>query len=383
MALLILTPLLGIGGTALVSFIKGFSFQAVILNTFVSASVCIIAEIPLAGAEPDKNGAPYLMVSYISGLLLAFLSSFVYECILPIAAPSAVIALILGEGAGVSALILFASISTVLLYESGLYFFYIFLTGFILIILFCSRKRYRVFPIILTYVSLGGILYISCLFMSRAELNPIMIISPFVGAFLNLLILMIVRPKVIENVLDRRELFIKSILDPEYDLLMKLKNTDRDEYDRAIHSAHLSDILAERLGANRRKTVSISYYSRIGVLRGDKENIDIKSLALIREREFPTFISEGIKEYYSINGKRQSKESSLVLIVNNLLSDIYSYFETHGGKSPDYQEIVINCMKRMIADNRIKLSDLSLYDLGVISEVLKDKVIYYECILRK
>ena len=80
---------------------------------------------------------------------------------------------------------------------------------------------------------------------------------------------------------------------------------------------------------------------------------------------------------------RLSKESGSVFIVSRLIRDIYRYFDENGGKSPDYNGMVISILKEMISDNRIKMSDLSLYDLGIISEVLKDQGFYHDFILKE
>ena len=45
--LLLIIPIIGIGGTAAVSIMRMFSLREILLNTAISAALCIVAEIPL------------------------------------------------------------------------------------------------------------------------------------------------------------------------------------------------------------------------------------------------------------------------------------------------------------------------------------------------
>ncbi len=381
--LLVLVPLLGIGGTAAVSLIRGFSLSVVILNVFVAAVICLICEVPVSGADIDSFEAPFLIVSYISGLIMSFASPFIFEFTLPFAAPAVIIGLILGRFAGLSALVVFTSISTILLYESGLYFFYIFVTGFILIILFCDRKKYKPISATVTFGSLSSVLYLSCIAISGVDISPGRIVFPLIGLFLNILIVLIVYPKIKENVVDRYENFLKSVLDPDHELIRRLKKTDSREYAISVHTSHLTDMLSEKISLNRDKTFGIAYYMRIGLLSSESGDIPGESLKLLQENDYPDFIMEGIREYYGIDGLRLSKESGCIYIVRDFVSELYSRFDADKERSPDYKKIVSDLIKRKLKDDRIKRSDLSLYDLAVIQEVLKDKVFYYDTILRK
>ena len=380
--LLIFVPVAGIGGTALISSIKGFSFQAVIINTFIAAAVCIISEIPLSKVTLNSYGSFYLVLSFCLGLSFVFISPFTFESILPLAAPAVLIGMMLGEAAGFSALVLFTSLSTLLLYESGLYFFYLFISGYALVAFFSRHPSRKALPAVITYLSLGAIIYYACIYISGAAITPGIVVFPAVGAFFNILIILIMKRKIIENVLEREEKFVLSLLDTEYELMQTLKKTERREYDLAVHTAHLCDILAERLSFDPRKTQGISFYSRIGILRG-KQDIGVKSLSILREHNFPDYVIDGVKELYGYGGLRLSKESGSVFIVHRLLKDIYAYFDENKGESPDYSGMIISILKEELQDNRIKQSDLSLYDLGVISEVLRDKGFYYDFILKE
>ncbi len=380
--LLIFVPVAAIGGTALVSSLKGFSFQAVIINTMIAAAICIISEIPLTRVPVNSYGSLYLVLSYVMGLSFVFLSPFTFESILPLSAPAVLIGMILGETAGVSALILFTSLSTLLLYESGLYFFYILVSGYVLIVFFCRKPDRKALSALITYLSLGTLIYFSCIYISGSALTPGVVVFPAVAAFLNILIILIMRTKIIENVMEREERFVLSLLDTEYELMQTLKKTERREYDLAVHTAHLCDILAERLSFDGRKTQGISFYARIGILRGEHD-IGVRSLSILREHGFPEYVINGIKELYGFGDLRLSKESGSVFIVQTLLKEIYAYFDETQGESPDYSEMIISTFKEMLSDNRIKKSDLSLYDLGVMSEVLRDKGFYYDFILKE
>ena len=378
---MIFIPVIGTGGTAIVSYFRFFSIQEVILNTIIAAGLCIVAEMPLKRLTIDSKGVIYFVYSYLSGLLLAVLSGFCYEFILPLAAPAVLIGILGGTPAGSSALLLFTGISTLVLYESGLYFFMMYLIGYILLMFYTLEREVSLLTAVFTSLAVGVPAFYACSILSRARLAPENIVFPLVGLLLDFIVILIMRPKIYTNVIDRRENFINSILDPEYELLQKLKKDNRKEYDKMVHSVHIASILMERMGLQRVKLLGTGYYCRIGVLRGENSNIAEKSLALIHERDFPKVISDGILEYYGIGSTRHSRESGTLLIVNSLITMIYDFKHRHKGKKADYNIMITSVMKRITAEKSILQSDLSLNDINVISETLRKQAFYYDFIL--
>jgi len=381
LTLMIFIPVIGTGGTAIVSYFRFFSIQEVILNTIIAAALCIVAEMPLKRLTIDSKGVVYFVYSYLSGLLLAVLSGFCFEFILPLAAPAVLIGILGGTPAGSSALLLFTGISTLVLYESGLYFFLMFFVGYILLMFFTLHREVSVPSAVFTSLSAGGLTFYACSILSKARLAPENVVFPLVGLLLDFIIILIMRPKIYLNVIDAKENFINSILDPEYELLQKLKNDERREYDKVIHSIHIANILMERMGLERIKLLGTGYYCRIGVLRGENSNVAEKSLSLIHERDFPKVITDGILEYYGLSGTRLSRESGALIVINSLIDMIYDFKHRHKGEKADYSIMINSVMKRITAEKSILQSDLSLNDLNVISETLRKQAFYYDFIL--
>ncbi|MCR5024433.1 MAG: hypothetical protein K6A90_08905 [Lachnospiraceae bacterium] len=379
--LLILIPLIGIGGTALVSLVKVFSLKEIILNTAVSAILCIMAEIPIEEIKIDRNGVKYFVIAYLSGIIMAVTSGFLYEFIFPLAAPAVVIGMLTGPLMATASLVLFCGISTLVLYESGLYFLYIFVTGFILIMLFCRGKKVSRFMPMITYLATSAVIFVACFFLSEAVFSPEIVFFPAVGVFLNVLIVIIMVPKIYDEILDKTDNLWAKINDPEYDLLQTLKSTDKREYDRMVHTAHISGILCEKMQTDRRKTMGVCYYHRIGCLRGGQDNIEIKSLSLIRYRGFPDEIVEGIQELYGLKGRLLSRESALVLLTDRFIEYIYSYMDSHNGEKPDYDSTVEKIVKEALRDRKFLTSSLTFNDINIINSVLRNEKFYYDFIL--
>ena len=379
--LLLLIPVIGIGGTAAVSIIKGFSLREILLNTAISAALCIVAEIPLKYATFEEEGSGWIVLGYLSGLAMSLLSALGLEFLFPLAAPAVMIAFLSGAFNGAAALILFTGISFLVLYESSVYFFYVLISGFVLLVLFAGQKNILKVTAALTFFSVSIVTFFSCFILMGLDLSPELVVFPLVGMFLNFLIVSIIRPKLIENVIFRKEIFYRKVIDTEYELLQTLKSENRREYDIAIHTAHFCDMLTEKMNADRRKCLGICYYNSIGVLRGSRDNISVKSLSMVRERDFPPDIIEGLKEYYAMNNLRLSKESALVLIIRRVISDIYLFIDSNGGKRPVYNNIITTVMREMTGNPRILKSELSLNDLNLISEKLRGEALYYDFLL--
>lgn len=379
--LLILIPLIGIGGTALVSLVKVFSLKEIILNTAVSAILCILAEIPIEEARIDRNGVRYFLVAYISGIIMAVTSGFLYEFIFPLAAPAVVIGMLAGPLMATTSLMLFCGISTLVLYESGLYFFYVSVSGLVLVMLFCRGKKVSRFMPVITYFASSAVVFAACYFLSGADFSPEIVFFPAVGVFLNTLIIIIMVPKIYDEILDRTDNLWAKINDPEYDLLQTLKSTDKREYDKMVHTAHISGILCEKMQTDRRKTMGVCYYHRIGILRGGRDNIEVKSLSLIRYRDFPSEIVEGIQEFYGLKGRLLSRESALVLLTDRFIEYIYDYMDSHNGEKPDYDGTVEKIIKEALRDRQFLTSSLTFNDINIINSVLRKEKFYYDFIL--
>ncbi len=379
--LLVLIPLIGIGGTAFISYIRLFSLKEIYLNTAIATALCIISEVPLKSADFEEEGSKYLVLSYAAGLLLSLLSGLCFEFMLPLSAPAVLIGFVTNPFNGAVSLLLFSGISFLVLYESSVYFFYIMITGFMLLVLFAPRKNISPVAAAIAYFSICVIGYVSCLFLSDTYILPEVVFFPAIGAVLNFIIIMIVRPKILINAIAKKELYYKSVVDPEFVLMQELKKDYRREYDIAIHTAHFCDILTEKMNADRRKSLGICYYNRIGILKDETENIQENTMSIVKEREFPPVIIDGIQEYYAVDNKRLTKESGMVMIVRKVISDFYEYMDQHDGERPAYNDIINEVIKNMMSDSRILKSELSLNDLNLISDKLRGEALYYDFLL--
>lgn len=379
--LLILLPIIGIGGTALVSLIRVFSLKEIILNTAVAACLCIIAEVSMDDLEIDRHGVRYFVTAYVSGIIMAVISGFLFEFVFPLAAPAVVIGMLAGPLVAVSSLTLFCGISTLVLYESGLYFFYMMVSGLILIILYCRQKKVSRLTSSIIYFFASAVVFVDCFILSDASFSPEMVVFPFVGIFLNTLVIIIMVPKIYEEITDRVDKMWAEINDPEYDLLKTLKETNKREYDKMIHIAHISGILCEKMHSDRRKTMGICYYHRIGVIRGGHDNLDVKSLSLIRYRDFPEEIVEGIQEYYGLKRRNLTRESASVLLIDRFIGYVYDHMDSHGGEKPDYDATVELIIKEAMTDRRFLTSSLTFNDINLINTCLKKEKFYYDFIL--
>ena len=379
--LLLLIPIVGIGGTALVSLFRMFSLKEVVLNTAVSAVLCVLAEIPMENVKIDSRGVRFFVVSYISGLIMAVVSGFLYEFIFPFAAPAVIIGLLTGPLMGIVSLVLFTGISTLVLCESGLYFFYVSVSGLILLMLFCGGKKVSGIGSAIIYILTSSVIFACCALLANAPFTPEIVFFASVGVLINILVTVIVVPKIYENIIDRVDLLWKKINDPDYELLLELKDTDRREYDRMIHTAHLAQILCEKMETDMRKTMGICYYHRIGVLRGGQDNLEVKSLSLIRYREFPEEIIEGIQEYYGLKNRILTRESASVLLTDRFIAHVYEYMDSHNGEKPDYDETVKKIVSEAMRDKRFMTSSLSFNDINLINATLRKEKFYYDFIL--
>ena len=63
--------------------------------------------------------------------------------------------------------------------------------------------------------------------------------------------------------------FYSMINDPEYELLTRLKEINKEAYFHAVHTAYLSDRIAKKIGCDAALAKAGGYYHKIGLLQGN------------------------------------------------------------------------------------------------------------------
>ena len=365
---------------AIVTAVEGY-----IVRQSVIVAVRDLLVVAIAGFAVVYTGRKKMtFTSSVCMMLLALISSvqaFIPDFIVPIAAFGVVLAFIASPMIGITSVVYFAAMPFLVTERSFEYFLFIALMGIIGISLIygCSRTG-RYVEALLIYTLVYTLLYPALIVMKRMTIEPELVIDPVVGLVLSIVIMEVAGYRFYNNVIKRREDLYKTVVDPEHPLLIELKNSNKTEYKRAIHTAHFTDLFAEKFGYNRILMKGLGFYHRIGVLSKEDTSIAVRTVKLAVNEGFPEDIIDAWKEYGEVRpGNKVSAEVAITVIVDSVICDLMKEF-AKGNDKPDLNKFIDKSILRLFSgqNSLLKKSAIPYSDLEDIRKHLKTERIYYD-----
>ncbi|MCR4743633.1 MAG: hypothetical protein K5894_00200 [Lachnospiraceae bacterium] len=354
-----------------------------LVSTVISDLVLLIISIGMfcytLDVLKDNKAKKNAEITLIIGIVLCIAGFWSPEFIFPFHALALIYMIYTDFASAVALLGMFGTITMVSANESSGYFFYFMIPAIILLLPFKNPDKYfNVKKTVLYYTLSSMLIYAALFILYSLKITPENIIFPAIGILMNVLVTIIVMPKIQHGFLFKTEEIYKNIVDPEYHLLLKLRKENNHEYKRAIHSAYLSGRCADRVKADSRLARGCAYYHRIGVLTEGEENLSSKTANLIDENEFPTELADMIKICAGAKKSYLPKEVAIALICDDLISSIIKFMEQKPGESINYDALIDLIFERISNRAPVVDSDLSLRDIRIIKKKLKEEKLYYD-----
>ncbi len=373
--------------TFLASFIYGFKPEEIIRNTVVGFICGGIIIYMLLDASQRKlfsydNGQKrnrFVFVYFICLIVALFLPLISFEVW-----PYVFMFLILGLfstneiGLFSGSTLLFIS---VLLEKDGSYseFFIYFIAGAVVLVLLRDLNETTKIgvPIFVTLtILLVLIVGFDVLFQNRT-FSLTMLIVPMVNILMNLILMMITLNIFGVYVIRKSNDRYMDINDTEFPLLVKLKETDKDAYFRAIHIAYLAERIALDLNLNARAVKTMSYYYKIGVIDGSTTWDEVKHFYI--ENNFPEEAMTYLKEYIEDDKKKQlSKEAAIIYMSDTLIASILYLFKKDKDAKIDYDDLIEKIFQHKTENKELYRYNISLYELEHMKNLMKKEKLYYD-----
>jgi len=371
------------------SFIVGKSYEAVLRNTVVSmlATGTVLFMIRDAiGRGPE--GFSYDNYYRKSRFIVVFAGMVVLSCVLslvpnefwPYMSLFVILALFSNSEIGMIAGISFTTIS-VMLEENGSYgelFMYV-LAGAVAIALFRDLKETTAIglPVFISLL-MQAVLIIAynVLFQNRTFSINILIL-PILNLMLNLIILLVFLNMFGVYVIRKSNDMYMEINDVAYPLLVKLKEKDKDEFFRAIHTGYLAERIALGLGFNDRAVKACAYYHRIGVLDGGLKWADVEHYYV--DNNFPIEAVEFLHEYIEPpKGAVKSKEALAVQLSETVIASIMYLIKQNKDAKIDYDKLIDNLFDKKEASGELKDYAVTFIEYDRMRAILKKEKLYYD-----
>lgn len=232
------------------------------------------------------------------------------------------------------------------------------------------------FPLFISLSILTLCLTANVILFSQKQLSFGQFMIPLVNLMVCCILLLISLKMFSSAVIHRNREKYMDINDPEFPLLVQLKDMSKEEYYHAIHTAYLSDRIARRLGLDDAAAKACAYYQRIGKLRGENtwENVS----AICNEYHFPPNTKKILKEYVDESEKIVSKETVVVLFADCIVSSILYLFEKDPTAQLDYAQIIDTVFQKKLETDELWGSEISLGQIRSMQKIFVEEKLYYD-----
>lgn len=257
-------------------------------------------------------------------------------------------------------------------------FWLYFISGATGILVFSTlNEEFKVgIPMFISLMILTMCLTANVILFSTEQLSVAQFTIPAVNLIVCCILLLVSLKMFSTTVIHRNRDKYMEINDPEFPLLVQLKDMSKDEYYHAIHTAYLSDRIARRLGLDDAAAKACAYYQRIGRLRGDNtwENVS----AICNEYHFPPNTKKILKEFVDESERIVSKETIVVLFADCIVSSIIYLFKKDPEAKLDYAQLIDTVFMKKLETDELWGNEISLAQIHEMKKIFVEEKLYYD-----
>ena len=215
------------------------------------------------------------------------------------------------------------------------------------------------------------------LFLHTA-IGPETFVIPFINLVFSAVLLFVATHIFAMSVIRRDNDNYMDVNDPEFSLLSAMRQKNKDEYFRAIHTAYLADRIATDLSFNGKAIKSCAYYHRIGCLTDEMSDWDAIA-HYFEEFDFPKEAVTLLKEYVKIpeNGVI-SKEATTVMFCDTIVSSLMYMFKKDKDTKVNYDDLIDRVFAHKLEAGELTHSELTMKEFDRMRALLKREKLYYD-----
>ncbi|OYP27886.1 hypothetical protein CG709_07115, partial [Lachnotalea glycerini] len=180
-----------------------------------------------------------------------------------------------------------------------------------------TQKKFFVYAIVImltTKLALSGILE----YIKNKNITNQYIVSSFLCTIGGIVAIILMLPYIYYRVENRIRAKLLRISDPNYELIVMLKNYSKDLYDHSLKVAKLSERVAYKLGADSLLAKAGGYYHKIGKLEG-KDYVSY-GIEIARSYSFPEEVVDIIKQHTGRHQCPKTIEAAVVMLSDTIIS---------------------------------------------------------------
>lgn len=172
----------------------------------------------------------------------------------------------------------------------------------------------------------------------------------------------------------------QEINDPEFELMVKLKQEAKEDYFLALHTAYFSERIAASVHADVALAKAGAYYHRFGRIYREKHGETASEEEILRrvcsENEFPPDIEAVLLE--CVRRDFVSKESTIVMLSDAVVSSILFLFSKEPNARPDYSQVINMIFKKKQESGILNKSTITIGDFVAMKQIFIKERLYYD-----
>lgn len=367
-----------------VSLLKGKSIGVVSTNIFVSI-VCITAillylkKVRINQINFTKRLASYGRIINVYWILFvfSFILTFIPSDIRPMFMIGMIMTLVSNEYLGVLFQIYLSIMITLITADSIETLAFYLLSGIIAcgVAKYFAKRKYILYAIIILItmnLALIGMLE----YLKNGVLTSKFILSSLAGTLGGIIVVILVLPYVYYRIDNKLRGELLQISDPDYELIVMLKNYSKELYEHSMRVAKLSERVAYKLGADPLLAKTGGYYHKIGKLESkDYVNCGVE---IAKSYSFPEEVVDIIKQHTGRHQCPQTIEAAIVMLSDTIIS-AFEYLDDKQNELVYDKDIVIDqVIDTKLEKDMLDESGLSLKMFRDIKKCFKQEENIYD-----
>lgn len=165
------------------------------------------------------------------------------------------------------------------------------------------------------------------------------------------------------------------INDQEFELLVNIKEKDKNAYYRAVHAAYFSERIAQALSLDADAAKTAAYYANAGILYKEPEK-DLEDTFV--SYGFPPYARQLLRELTGKNTGIRHKEAAVVYMADAVISSILYLFEKKQDTKTDYAAVIETVFQKKRESGSLKNSELTFAEWNRMKKIFKEEKLYYD-----
>lgn len=165
------------------------------------------------------------------------------------------------------------------------------------------------------------------------------------------------------------------INDQEFELLVNIKEKDKNTYYRAVHAAYFSERIAQALSLDADAAKTAAYYANAGILYKEPEKDLEKEFV---SYGFPPYARQILRELTGKNTGIRHKEAAVVYMSDAVISSILYLFEKKQDTKTDYAAVIETVFQKKWESGSLKNSELTFAEWNRMKKIFKEEKLYYD-----